>query len=154
LFEYDDNEKRYVAMHHPFTSPKIEDIPMLDTVPSEVKANAYDIVVNGAELGGGSIRIHDSAVQSKIFELLGLTAEDTEVKFGYFLNALKYGAPPHGGIALGVDRIVMTLAGTENIRDVIAFPKTTSGMSLMDGAPDEVDTNQLKELGIGILDKK
>ncbi|MDR0927954.1 MAG: aspartate--tRNA ligase [Ignavibacteria bacterium] len=151
LFEYDENENRYVAMHHPFTSPKDEDLHFLDTDPAKANAKAYDLVVNGAELGGGSIRIHDTNVQSKMFQLLGLSDEDAEEKFGYLLKALKFGAPPHGGIALGIDRIVMTLAGTDNIRDVIAFPKTTSGMSLMDGSPSNVDDNQLKELGLALL---
>ncbi len=151
LFEYDAEENRYVAMHHPFTSPKDEDIAMLDKDPSQAKAKAYDLVVNGAELGGGSIRIHDNEIQQKMFKLLGLSDEDAEEKFGYLLKALKFGAPPHGGIALGLDRIVMTLAGTENIRDVIAFPKTTTGTSLMDGAPTGVDEKQLAELGIAVL---
>lgn len=151
LLEFDEQENRYVAMHHPFTSPQDEDIPLLDTNPTVVKAKAYDLVVNGAELGGGSIRIHDTEVQSKMFQLLGLKEKEAQDKFGYLLKALKFGAPPHGGIALGVDRIVMTLAGTENIRDVIAFPKTTSGMSLMDGSPTEVDTKQLIELGLSLI---
>jgi aspartyl-tRNA synthetase len=151
LFEYDADENRYQAKHHPFTSPKSEDIPLLDKDPSQVKANAYDIVLNGAEIGGGSIRIHNTELQSKMFQLLGLTEEQAEEKFGFLLKALKFGAPPHGGIALGVDRIVMLLVGTDNIRDVIAFPKTTSGMSLMDGCPSNVDEAQLKELGIMTL---
>jgi aspartyl-tRNA synthetase len=153
LLEFDTEENRYIAMHHPFTSPMDEDLELLNTNPADAKAKAYDLVVNGAELGGGSIRIHDSTVQSKMFELLGLADEDVEEKFGYLLKALKYGAPPHGGIALGIDRIVMTLAGTDNIRDVIAFPKTTSGMSLMDNSPSVVDTKQLTELGLAILKK-
>jgi aspartyl-tRNA synthetase len=153
LFDFDADANRYVAMHHPFTSPKDEDLELLHTNPATVKAKEYDLVVNGAELGGGSIRIHDSAVQRKMFELLGFTDEAAEEKFGYLLKALKYGAPPHGGIALGVDRIVMTLCGTDNIRDVIAFPKTTSGASLMDESPSTVDTKQLEELGLGLLKK-
>jgi aspartyl-tRNA synthetase len=151
LFEYDEESKRYVAMHHPFTSPKFEDMQFIDDNPGKVRARAYDIVVNGAEVGGGSIRIHDTDVQQKMFKLLGLSPEEATNKFGFLLDALKYGAPPHGGIALGLDRLVMTLAGTENIRNVIAFPKTTSGLSLMDGSPSAVDEEQLKELGIKII---
>ena len=154
LFEYDEEADRYIAIHHPFTAPFEEDIPLLDTDPGKVRSIAYDLVVNGAELGGGSIRIHDSKVQETMFKHLGLTPEDAQNKFGFLLDALKYGAPPHGGIALGLDRMVMTLAGTDNIRDVIAFPKTTSGLSLMDGAPSPIDDIQLTELGINILKPK
>ena len=154
LLEFDAEENRYIAMHHPFTSPLDEDLELLHTNPAKAKAKAYDLVVNGAELGGGSIRIHNSDVQGKMFELLGFTSEDVEEKFGFLLRALKYGAPPHGGIAFGVDRIVMTLAGTDNIRDVIAFPKTTSGMSLMDNSPSVVDNKQLAELGLSLLKKE
>lgn len=153
LFEHDEENNTYHAMHHPFTSPKIEDIHLLDTNLSNTRAIAHDLVINGAEVGGGSVRIHDSNVQQKMFELLGLTKEEIESKFGFLIEALKFGAPPHGGIALGLDRLVMTLVGTENIRDVIAFPKTTSGLSLMDGSPSIVDETQLKELGIGVLKK-
>lgn len=152
LFEWDDETKRYYAMHHPFTSPMEEDLEFLDTAPDKVRAKAYDLVVNGAELGGGSIRIFDDTVQSKMFDKLGLTEKEIEEKFGFFIKALKYGAPPHGGIALGLDRIVMTLAGTDNIRDVIAFPKTTSGLSLMDGSPSIVTNEQLLELGIKLIE--
>ncbi len=151
LFEKDEETGEFNAMHHPFTTPNDEDIDKLDTAPDKAYARAYDLVVNGAELGGGSIRIHDSNIQRKMFELLGMSAEEADAKFGFLLEALKYGAPPHGGIALGLDRIVMTLAGTANIRDVIAFPKTTSGLSLMDGSPSEVDIEQLKELGLDLL---
>ncbi len=154
LFEYDEEADRYVAMHHAFTSPMDEDLHNLDTAPDKVRAKAYDLVVNGAELGGGSIRIHDSHIQKRIFELMNLGEEEIEAKFGYFTKALKYGAPPHGGIALGLDRIVMTLCGTDNIRDVIAFPKTTSGLSLMDGCPSPVDNMQLAELAIKVIDEK
>jgi len=150
LFEYDEEANRYIAMHHPFTSPMQEDINLLDVNPAEARAVAYDLVVNGAELGGGSIRIHNEDVQKKMFNLLGMTDELANDKFGYLLKALKFGAPPHGGIALGLDRIVMTLCGTDNIRDVIAFPKTTTGLSLMDGSPSSVDTAQLVELGIAL----
>jgi aspartyl-tRNA synthetase len=153
LFEHDEEANRYVAMHHPFTSPMEEDMQYVDTDPSKIRAKAYDLVVNGAELGGGSIRIHNGELQSKMFSLIGITKEEAESKFGFLLEALKYGAPPHGGIALGLDRVVMTLAGTDNIRDVIAFPKTTSGLSLMDGAPSTVDDAQLQELGIRIIEK-
>lgn len=151
MFEWDSDSQRHVAMHHPFTSPRNEDIELLSGDVSSIKAKAYDIVCNGAEVGGGSIRIHDSEVQSKIFELLGLSSEEAESKFGFLLKALKYGTPPHGGIALGLDRIAMILSGTDNIRDVIAFPKTTSGLSLMDGCPSEVDEKQLTELYLKII---
>ena len=150
LFDWDEKEQRYVAMHHPFTSPKLEDLDILDTDPSKARAIAHDIVLNGAEIGGGSVRIYDSRIQSKMFELLGLSQQEANEKFGFLLQALQYGAPPHGGIALGLDRIVMSLTGTENIRDVIAFPKTTSGLSLMDNSPSEVSQQQLDELGIVI----
>lgn len=150
LFDWDEEEQRFVAMHHPFTSPKLEDLEILDTNPAQARAIAHDIVLNGAEIGGGSVRIHDSAIQSKMFNLLGLSQEEASEKFGFLLQALKYGAPPHGGIALGLDRIVMSLTGTENIRDVIAFPKTTSGLSLMDNSPSEVSVKQLNELGIAV----
>ncbi|MCX7737355.1 MAG: aspartate--tRNA ligase [Candidatus Kapabacteria bacterium] len=152
LLEFDEEEQRYVSMHHPFTSPMDEDLELLEKEPEKTRAKAYDIVVNGAEVGGGSIRIHDGTVQSKIFSLLGMSQTEAESKFGFLLDALKFGAPPHGGIALGLDRIVMTLCGTENIRDVIAFPKTTSGLSLMDGAPTFVEEKQLKELGIKLIE--
>ncbi len=151
LLEFDEQSGRYVAMHHPFTSPKLEDLQLMESDPSKIKARAYDVVCNGAEIGGGSIRIHDMELQKRMFQLLGLSSEEAESKFGFLLEALKYGAPPHGGIALGLDRIVMTLSGTDNIRDVIAFPKTTSGMSLMDGSPSIVDEKQLEELNIKIM---
>lgn len=151
MFERDIETQRYVAMHHPFTSPRDEDISKLSSDVTSIKAKAYDIVCNGAEVGGGSIRIHSSEVQSKIFELLGLSTEEAQSKFGFLLKALKYGTPPHGGIALGLDRIAMILSGTDNIRDVIAFPKTTSGLSLMDGCPSEVDEKQLTELNLKII---
>jgi aspartyl-tRNA synthetase len=148
LFEWSQEEQRLVSMHHPFTSPHPEDIPYLDSDPRRVKAQAYDLVLNGVEIGGGSIRIHDLDIQRKIFKILGLSPEQAEAKFGFFLKALEYGAPPHGGIAHGFDRIVMLLAGEESIREVIPFPKTTSSLSLMTESPSEVDDRQLKELGL------
>ena len=152
LLEHDEENNTFIAMHHPFTSPLEEDIHLLDTEPQKAHAQAYDIVINGAELGGGSIRIFRREIQEKMFKTLGFSQSDAENKFGFLLNAFRYGAPPHGGIALGLDRIVMTLSGTENIRDVIAFPKTTSGLSLMDGSPTAVDDTQLKELGIKVVE--
>jgi aspartyl-tRNA synthetase len=151
LFEYDEVGKRLVAMHHPFTSPRAEDVALLGTRPEKVHARAYDLVLNGNEIGGGSIRIFDKTLQNKMFDALGLTAKDREDKFGFLLRAFEYGVPPHGGIALGLDRIVALMAGRRFIRDVIAFPKTNSAVSLMDRAPSEVDDRQLKELHIRLL---
>ena len=148
LFEWSDEEKKIVSVHHPFTSPLAEDIPLLDSEPMRVRARAYDVVCNGYEIGGGSIRIHDFALQRKVFDLLGLSEKETEEKFGYFLEALSYGTPPHGGIAMGFDRIVMLLAGEESIREVIPFPKTTSALCLLTGSPSEVGERQLDELGL------
>lgn len=153
LLEWHEEDQRWYAMHHPFTSPRDEDIPLLDTDPGKVKAKAYDLVVNGMELGGGSIRIHRSEVQHKMFEVLGFTEEDARRKFGFFLEALQYGTPPHGGIAFGVDRILMQLTGEPSIRDVMAFPKTASGLDLMTDSPGEVSDDQLAELGIGIVQR-
>ena len=148
LMEWSDEEGRLVSMHHPFTSPADEDIPFLETDPGRVRAKAYDLVLNGIEVGGGSIRIHDMDLQRRIFKTLGLTEKETEGKFGYFLDALTYGTPPHGGIALGFDRLVMLLAGEESIREVIAFPKTTSALCLYTNSPSEVSERQLTELGL------
>lgn len=148
LLGWDAEENRYVAEHHPFTMPLVEDLPLLDTDPSKVRAQAYDLVINGEEAGGGTIRIHDSAIQSKVFELLGLSPEEADEKFGFLLSALRNGAPPHGGIAFGVDRMVMLYAGLTNIRDCIAFPKTAKGTDLMTGAPGTVSPRQVKELHI------
>ena len=153
LLEYDKEEGRYVAVHHPFTSAKVEDIPLLDSDPLKVRANAYDMVINGQEAGGGSIRIHDCKMQSKIFSLLGLTQEQIVEKFGFFVDAFKYGAPPHGGLAFGLDRLVMIITGTDNIKDVIAFPKVQNASCLMTGAPAEVEDKQLKELALEIEKK-
>jgi aspartyl-tRNA synthetase len=151
LFQYDEQEKRLVSVHHPFTSPHPEDLGVLETEPGKVRARAYDLVLNGNELAGGSIRIHDSRLQQRAFSLLGIGEVEAQQKFGFLLNAFKYGAPPHGGIAFGFDRIVMLLTGMKSIRDVIAFPKTASAVSLMDEAPSEVDPGQLKELHIRIV---
>jgi len=150
LLEWDEQEKRYFACHHPFTSPKDEDLDLLESDPGSVKAKAYDIVLNGLELGGGSIRIHDQKLQRRVFKALGIAPEEAESRFGFFLEALKYGAPPHGGIALGLDRLVMILAGEKSLREVIAFPKTARAVDLMSGSPSEVDANQLRELHIKI----
>ncbi len=150
LLEYDEEEGRYYAAHHPFTSPQEEDIDKLETDPGSVKANAYDLVLNGYELGGGSIRIYQRDVQNKMFKVLGFTEETAREQFGFLLDALEYGAPPHGGIALGLDRIIMLLAGTTNIRDTILFPKTASASDLLTEAPSQVSNAQLEELAIGI----
>lgn len=148
LFEWSEEENRLVSVHHPFTSPHEEDLIDLEKEPLQVKANAYDLVLNGYEIGGGSIRIHDLALQRKIFNVLGLSQEEVEGKFGFFLESLNYGVPPHGGIALGFDRLVMLLAGEESIRDVIPFPKTTSSLCLFTGSPAEVATKQIEGLGL------
>ncbi|MBP7736025.1 MAG: aspartate--tRNA ligase [Spirochaetes bacterium] len=157
LFEYSEQDKRFYSKHHPFTSPKAEFIPILDTLKPEqadkVLANAYDVVLNGVEIGGGSIRINNPEVQSKIFSLLGISKEEADEKFSFLVDALKYGAPPHGGIALGLDRVMMLLLGKKSIRDVIAFPKTTRGQCLMSNAPSPVSPEQLQELNLKVVGK-
>jgi aspartyl-tRNA synthetase len=152
LFEWDEETKRFYAMHHPFTSPKIEEIDLLEKDPGIIKAQAYDLVLNGSEIAGGSIRIHSSELQARMFKTLGISDEEAQQKFGFLINAFKYGAPPHGGIAFGFDRMVMLFAGVDSIRDTIAFPKTASAMSLMDECPSIVDEGQLKELHLKIKD--
>ena len=154
LLEYDEEEGRYVAMHHPFTSPMDEDIKYLDTDPGRVRAKAYDIILNGCELGGGSIRIFNSDLQAKMFDIIGLDREEAQARFGYLLEAFKYGTPPHGGMAYGLDRFVMLLCGAESIREVIAFPKVQNASELMTNAPDVVYDKQLGELGIKIIEQK
>lgn len=154
MFEWSDEEQRLLAMHHPFTMPKPEDIPMLDTAPEKVRANAYDMVCNGVEVGGGSIRIHDSKLQAKIFKTLGFTPERAQQQFGFLMNAFKYGAPPHGGLAYGLDRWVSLFAGLDSIRDCIAFPKNNSGRDVMLDAPAELDQSQLDELKIEVVKKE
>ncbi|MEK7994262.1 MAG: amino acid--tRNA ligase-related protein, partial [Planctomycetota bacterium] len=148
LFEWNDDEKRYDSLHHPFTCPIAEDMGKLETDPAHIRSQAYDIVVNGSEIGGGSIRIHNPKVQQKVFDLLNISREQAKLRFGFFLKALEYGAPPHGGIAFGLDRMIMLLTGTDNIRDVIAFPKTQRGQCLLTEAPSEVDQKQLDELNL------
>ena len=150
MYEWSDEEQRLMAMHHPFTSPKPEDIPLLDTDPASVRANAYDMVINGVEVGGGSIRIHDAKLQEKIFEILGFTPEQAQQKFGFLMNAFKYGAPPHGGLAYGLDRFVSLFAGLDSIRDCIAFPKNNSGRDVMLDAPGVIDQSQLDELHLNV----
>lgn len=152
MFEYDEEEQRWQAMHHPFTAPRDQDLALLESDPGKCRAKAYDLVINGYEAGGGTIRIHDEKVQSKVFALLGIDAETASDRFGFLLDALQYGAPPHGGIALGIDRVVMLFAQLENIRDCIAFPKTQKAADLMTEAPGSVETKQLRELSIKLAD--
>jgi aspartyl-tRNA synthetase len=152
LFEYDEETKRYYAMHHPFTSPSLEEVDLLEKDPGKIKAQAYDLVLNGSEIAGGSIRIHNSELQARMFKALGISDKEAQQKFGFLINAFKFGAPPHGGIAFGFDRMVMLFAGVDSIRDTIAFPKTASAMSLMDECPSSVSEEQMKELHLIIKD--
>jgi aspartyl-tRNA synthetase len=154
LLEYEEKEKRWMARHHPFTSPQPADLDKLESAPQQVKARAYDLVLNGTEIAGGSIRIYNAEIQKRVFHMLNISDQEAEQKFGFLLRALQYGAPPHGGIAFGFDRLTMLLTNSGSLRDVIAFPKTASALSLMDGAPDSVDPDQLKELGLRLLDKE
>ena len=150
--EYSEEENRYVAMHHPFTMPMEEDLPLLDTDPGAVRAKAYDIVLNGTELGGGSVRIHQADVQEKMFEVLGFTPERAKEQFGFLLEAFQYGVPPHAGLAYGLDRVIMLMVGADSIRDVIAFPKVKDASCLMMEAPSPVDPKQLEELQIAVAE--
>jgi aspartyl-tRNA synthetase len=150
MFDFDAEERRWVAMHHPFTAPRDVDLPLLQSDPGRARAKAYDLIINGYEAGGGTIRIHDSQTQQAVFALLGLDEATARERFGFLLDALAYGAPPHGGIALGIDRIVMIFAGLDNIRDCITFPKTQKAADSMTGAPSGVDEIQLQELGIQV----
>ena len=154
LLEYSEDENRFVAMHHPFTAPKDEDLQYLDTDPGRVRAKAYDVVLNGVELGGGSMRIYNSELQEKMFEVIGLTKEEADKRFGFLIHAFEYGTPPHGGMAYGLDRMLMLIDGCDSIRDVIAFPKVQNASELMSGAPDTVDEKQLEELGIAIINNE
>jgi aspartyl-tRNA synthetase len=153
LLEWDEESERYHAMHHPFTSPKPEDLHLITDNPGAIRANAYDMVLNGNEIGGGSIRIHDKDLQARMFELLGFSKEEAENQFGFLMNAFQYGAPPHGGLAFGLDRLVAILGGQETIRDFIAFPKNNSGRDVMIDAPSVIDTKQLDELNISVVVK-
>jgi aspartyl-tRNA synthetase len=150
LLEWDETDQRYASMHHPFTAPAEEDVARLESDPRRIRAKAYDLVLNGSEIGGGSIRIHDPALQRRIFQLLRIADEEAQSRFGFFLEALDYGTPPHGGIALGLDRLVAILAGEQSIREVIAFPKTAAAVDLMAGAPTPVHPQQLRELHIRV----
>ena len=154
MFEWSEEEGRYVAMHHPFTAPMDEDVDKLDTDKAHCRAKAYDIVLNGVELGGGSIRINTPEMQETMFHALGFTQEDAEERFGHLINAFKFGAPPHGGLAYGLDRLCMLMAGADSIRDVIAFPKVQTASEPMTNCPDFVDDKQLDELSIAVTKKE
>ena len=154
LFEFDSTSGQYHAMHHPFTSPNEEDIDLLESDPQLVRANAYDMALNGTEIGGGSIRIHDKDLQKKVFNLLGFSNDEAKDKFGFLMEAFEYGAPPHGGIAFGLDRICAVISGSDSIKDFIAFPKNNSGRDVMLNAPSNIDLKQLDELGINLNQKK
>jgi aspartyl-tRNA synthetase len=151
MFEMDEQEQRWVAMHHPFTAPRSQDLKLLAEEPGRCRAQAYDLVINGSEAGGGTVRIHDSEIQQQVFNLLGIDEQAADERFGFLLQALQYGAPPHGGIALGIDRVVMLFGGLDNIRDCIAFPKTQRATDLMTDAPSQVDRQQLDELGVRVM---
>jgi len=154
LLEWDEETRRFHAMHHPFTSPKPEDMSLMESDPGKVRANAYDLVINGVEIGGGSIRIHDSSVQKLMFKVLGFTEEEADAQFGFLVNAFRYGAPPHGGIAFGFDRWVAMFGGQDSIRDFIAFPKNNSGRDVMLDTPSQISDKQLDELQLSIGGKK
>ena len=154
MFEWDEDEKRYAALHHPFTAPKVDDVNDLITNAKTAVSRGYDMVMNGNEIGGGSVRIHRSDMQSTVFDLLGISKEEAQTKFGFLLEALKYGAPPHGGIAFGIDRVAALMAGTESIRDVIAFPKTSSAQCLLTSAPSHIPDKQLAELHVKVREPK
>ena len=153
MFEYDEAQQRYLALHHPFTAPRIDDMSALKVHAATALGRAYDMVLNGYEIGGGSIRIHQLSMQQAVFELLGIGTQEAQAKFGFLLKALQLGAPPHGGMAFGIDRIAALMVGTESIRDVIAFPKTTSAQDLMTDAPSPVTASQLKELNVDVVDE-
>jgi aspartyl-tRNA synthetase len=151
LLEWDEETQRFYAKHHPFTCPRLEDVSLLDTNPGVVKANAYDLVINGVEVGGGSIRIHNKELQQKMFKVLGFTEEKAQSQFGFLMNAFEYGAPPHGGIAFGFDRLCAVFSGSDSIRDFIAFPKNNSGRDVMIDSPSEISNEQMSELNIKVL---
>ena len=151
MFDHDEEEGRWVAMHHPFTAPRVEDVELLKSNPGQCRAQAYDLVINGSEAGGGTVRIHDQAEQQMVFDLLGMDAATARDRFGFLLDALQFGAPPHGGIALGIDRWVMLFGGLDNIRDCIAFPKTQRATDMMTEAPSAVESKQLDELSLRVI---